>query len=76
MNEADIEKIVTVIPLNKDSDNIIFIEASAISGRDLQALGKALKAKKANYNALVMTYGNPHEAVKLVTVDKIKEIQS
>lgn len=75
MKKADILKMANVLPINKDSDNIIFISNHALTMKDAHELARAMREKnETGFGAIVMVDGLPNEVVKLVSAKSIKEI--
>lgn len=70
----DISKIAKVLPINKDSTNLIFIAQAAISLEDASHLVDILKRRhKADFGALVVVRGNPNEVVKLISAKDLHD---
>lgn len=66
------KKDFKVIEINKDADNIIFIDRRSITIETAQQLAESYKGSR--YNAIVLLEGIPEHAVKLLSVSDLKEI--
>lgn len=68
MSKEELKKLVKVIPVTKDSTNLIFMNIHSITEPDAIYLSKLIKkAHKSDFGALVMVNGPPDEAVKLIS---------
>lgn len=74
MTKDEILKMVNVIPINKNSDNIIFIDNHAMSREDIHRLANCINKNNLNFCCIAVTRGNPHDAVKLVSAEKIETV--
>lgn len=64
----NLEKLVSVIPINKDSTNIIFIADTALSIRDTHELASRIKeTNKSDFGAICLVRGLPSEVVKVIS---------
>lgn len=68
MSKEEILSSLEVLPINKDSSNLIFIDKSALSMEDAYSAAQMLASKQGvNFGAIVMVHGNPNEVVKLIS---------
>lgn len=74
MTTKEIQELTKVIEINPDSTNIIFIDRKVITLETASELAKAIgKANNADFGYIVMTHGDPNEAVKLVSAKDLKK---
>lgn len=73
MTTKEIKDLIKVIPINKDSTNILFISKEFMSQQTAELLSYELrKTNKADFGVIVLVEGNPNHAVKLVSAKDLK----
>lgn len=76
MTKEELKNLVEVIEISPGSENVLLFDNRALSMKDIHDIGKELKRiPNINIGFICRVYGNPHDVVKLVSIDKIKEIK-